>query len=82
MSVGEIESAVTKLSAEELRAFSEWFDECRADAWDQQFEADVQAGKLDNVGEKATTSLTPVFASRFESFHHSRFLVSLPQVPN
>jgi hypothetical protein len=53
MSVGEIESAVTKLSAEDLRSFSEWFDEFRSVAWDQQFEADVKAGKLDKLGKKA-----------------------------
>jgi hypothetical protein len=53
MSVGDIESAVTKLSLEELRVFSEWFDEFRAEAWDQQFEADVNAGRLDKLGKKA-----------------------------
>ena len=53
MSVGDIESAVAKLSPEELKRFSEWFEEFQADAWDEQFEADVQAGQLDKPGRKA-----------------------------
>ena len=39
MSVGEIESAVAKLSREDLRTFTEWFEEFSAEAWDRQFEA-------------------------------------------
>ena len=62
MSVGEIESDVAKLSREDLRAFTEWFEEFSAEAWDRQFEADVKAR---------------AFASRFEAFHDARFLVSL-----
>ena len=53
MSVGEIESDVAKLSREDLRAFTEWFEEFSAEAWDRQFEADVKAGKLDKAGTRA-----------------------------
>lgn len=48
-----IEGAVKELSAEELVAFRAWFAEFDADAWDQQFEADVKAGKLDALAERA-----------------------------
>lgn len=53
MSVQELENAVAQLSAEELAKFSTWFEEYTADAWDREFEADVQAGKLDALGKEA-----------------------------
>jgi hypothetical protein len=55
--VQEIESAVTKLSREELAAFRDWFQEFDADAWDKQFEADVAAGRLDALAEEALRDL-------------------------
>jgi hypothetical protein len=48
-----LESAVTQLPAEELAAFTQWFEEYLADAWDRQIEADVHAGRLDEVGRRA-----------------------------
>jgi hypothetical protein len=54
--VQQIESAVEKLSPEELAAFRKWFDEYAADAWDRQIEFDVRAGKLDALAEKALRS--------------------------
>jgi hypothetical protein len=51
--VQEIESAVAKLSREELAAFRDWFQEFDADAWDKQFETDVAAGRLDALAEEA-----------------------------
>jgi hypothetical protein len=48
-----IEGAVKELSVEELSAFRAWFAEFDAGAWDRQFEADVQAGKLDALAERA-----------------------------
>lgn len=55
--VKEIEAAVTKLSAEELSAFSAWFAEFDAKAWDQQFEEDVNAGRLDSLAEEPLQDL-------------------------
>ena len=49
----EIESAISKLSREELSALRDWFKEFDAEAWDKQFEEDVQAGRLDALGDKA-----------------------------
>ena len=53
MSVQELESAVRKLTAQELAAFRRWFVEFDADAWDKQLEDDVAAGRLDHLGEEA-----------------------------
>jgi hypothetical protein len=48
-----IEGEVQQLSADELKRFREWFCQFDADAWDRQFEADVHAGRLDKLAEKA-----------------------------
>ncbi|MBU4270415.1 MAG: hypothetical protein KKE86_02875 [Planctomycetes bacterium] len=53
MSVQELESAVARLSAAELAAFSQWFEEFVAQAWDAQLESDVRAGKLDHLAKQA-----------------------------
>ena len=51
--VENIKSQINELSPEELTAFREWFIKFDAEAWDQQFEADVKAGKLDSLAERA-----------------------------
>ena len=51
--VQNIESQIQELSPEELAALREWFVEFDAEAWDRQFEADVKAGKLDALAERA-----------------------------
>ena len=48
-----IEREVQRLSAQELAEFRQWFARYDAEAWDRQFEADVAAGKLDALAEKA-----------------------------
>jgi len=39
MSIEELELVVSRLAAEDLALFSEWFDEFRAEQWDRQIEA-------------------------------------------
>ncbi|MGB6944289.1 MAG: hypothetical protein WBE37_17945 [Bryobacteraceae bacterium] len=51
--VENLEGQVKQLTGEELRAFREWFAQFDAEAWDRQFESDVQNGKLDEVAAKA-----------------------------
>ena len=51
--VQEIEQAVKKLPAQDLAAFRHWFREFDADAWEQQFAADVMVGKLDHLAAQA-----------------------------
>jgi hypothetical protein len=51
--IEEIEEQIRNLSGTELVEFRKWYTEFDAQAWDQQFEADVKAGKLDALGEAA-----------------------------
>jgi len=51
--VESIEQQIEKLSPDELAAFRRWYAAFDAEAWDRQFEADVKAGKLDGLAEKA-----------------------------
>lgn len=51
--VETIERQVQELSAEDLAQFRHWFAEFDAEVWDRQFEADVKAGKLDALAERA-----------------------------
>jgi hypothetical protein len=51
--VQELEHKIRQLSAEELANFRQWFAEYEAEAWDRQFEADVKAGRLDALADKA-----------------------------
>jgi hypothetical protein len=51
--IQEIESAITKLKPEEIRAVGKWLDELREQLWDKQIEADAQAVRLDKLMEEA-----------------------------
>ena len=51
--VASIESRIQELSPEELAELRDWFAKFDAEAWDRQFEADVKAGKLDAMAERA-----------------------------
>jgi hypothetical protein len=55
--VSEIEQAVRLLSAQDLAAFRAWFAEYDAQLWDEQFERDVAAGKLDALANEAIDDL-------------------------
>jgi hypothetical protein len=48
-----IEQDVQSLSPDELAAFRKWFQSYDAALWDQQFERDVNAGKLDALRDEA-----------------------------
>ncbi len=51
--VEEIERQIRELSREEFAELLNWFLEQDAKVWDAQFEADVQAKKLDALGATA-----------------------------
>jgi len=53
MSLIELEKEVSKLSPEELSAFTQWLDAYTASAWETQLEEDVAAGKLDKLAAQA-----------------------------
>jgi hypothetical protein len=52
-SAKEIQDALKELSPQEFAAFREWFVRFDATLWDRQFEQDVAAGRLDQLGEEA-----------------------------
>ena len=56
--VNDLERQVQGLSVDELAAFRQWFAEFDAEAWDRQVEADVKAGKLDSLAERARQAHT------------------------
>ena len=51
--IEEIEEQIQKLSREEFAELREWFLEQDWKAWDSQLEADVKAGKLDELVSEA-----------------------------
>jgi hypothetical protein len=51
--VEKIENEVQALSPAELARCRAWFREHDWAAWDQQLERDVQAGRLDDLADKA-----------------------------
>lgn len=51
--VEKLEREIASLSQKELSEFRRWYAEFDAKAWDQQFEADAQAGALDELAEEA-----------------------------
>jgi hypothetical protein len=56
--VEAIEEQIEKLSPAELAAFRRWYAAFDSAAWDCQFEADVQAGKLDALADAALRAHT------------------------
>ena len=53
MSIEELESVVSGLSAAELARFSQWFEEFMAEQWDLRIEQDMLAGRLDAALKRA-----------------------------
>jgi hypothetical protein len=51
--VEEITQQLRTLSGTELRELRAWLDEYQNQLWDEQFAADVAAGKWDTLAEKA-----------------------------
>lgn len=51
--IENIEQQIEALSPEELAQFRAWFLEFDWAGWDRQLEADIQAGKLDRLEQKA-----------------------------
>lgn len=49
----DLKEEVENLSLEEFREFREWFAEYDDQVWQEQFEDDVEAGKLDDLASEA-----------------------------
>ena len=54
--IEKLEQEIEALAPPELSEFRRWFLEFDAQAWDEQIEADVTAGKLDSLAEAALTA--------------------------
>lgn len=61
--VKDIQEAVTQLSSDDLASFRSWFEGFDANLWDEQFEDDVKAGRLDALADRA---LADFRAGRYE----------------
>ncbi len=53
MTVKEIESAIAQLPPSELAELAKWFEEFHAQAWDEQLERDLKAGRLEALIKEA-----------------------------
>jgi hypothetical protein len=51
--VEKLEREIAALSRAELTELRRWFAEFDAAGWDEQFEADAAAGKLDRLADEA-----------------------------
>jgi len=80
MSLQELERAVTGLSPGDLDAFSRWFEEYLADAWDRQIKADAAVAASMSLRGKPTTTLKLAVARRYEPLCDAWLLVSLSQL--
>lgn len=63
-SIDDIMRAVEGLSLSDLTVFRAWFAQRDAADWDQQFEADVAAGRLDALGKQVLEDLREVRCSK------------------
>jgi hypothetical protein len=51
--VEELESQIKTLSSSEFQELRAWLAEHDADIWDRQFDADVHAGRLEAIADRA-----------------------------
>ena len=51
--VQQIEKAITQLPKHDLPILREWIEEFEAKTWDNQFEEDIQSGKLEKLANEA-----------------------------
>ena len=55
--VAEIENALQELPVNDARKVADWLQEYREQLWDKQIDADIDAGKLDPLWEKAKADI-------------------------
>lgn len=53
MGIKEIESAIAQLPPADVAELAKWFEEFRAQVWDEQLEQDVKAERLDGLMKQA-----------------------------
>ena len=57
MDVKEIETAISQLPPAQVAELADWFDEFRAQLWDQQIRRDLNSGRLKSVLDEAKDDL-------------------------
>ena len=70
MELRDLETAISRLPAEDLTTFARWFEEYLADAWDRRIDADIHAGKLDEAGKRAEAAFGAGSVGRYEPFRY------------
>lgn len=50
--VAQISGAIKRLPRKDLAKLRKWFEEFDAAQWDREFEADVAAGRLDEIAKE------------------------------
>lgn len=73
----QIEKNVIDLEPEDFKAFAEWFEALQTARWDEQIEADVDAGKLDQLVDRALADFHQERQRRCEISCRADILVSL-----
>ena len=53
LDIQDIQSAIKNLPPGDFEQLKDWFDELAAQRWDKQIETDIEAGKLDDLADKA-----------------------------
>lgn len=66
--IRNLEKQIRQLSAEELAEFRRWCVEFDARVWDRQIEADLKAGRLDTLTQKALHDRTCILPFRAQAF--------------
>ncbi|MDI6735277.1 MAG: hypothetical protein QME42_03625 [bacterium] len=51
--VQEIEKAITQLPEDDFGILSKWLEDFESKMWDNQFEEDVQSGRLEKLANEA-----------------------------
>ncbi len=53
MTLQQLEKSISELPPAQLSAFREWFHTFEAEMWDEQFDRDVAAGRIDQLADDA-----------------------------
>jgi len=78
MSAIELEQVVKKLPPQELRIFSDWFEQYTSDKWDEKIEKDILSGRLAKLAAKADED----FEARAIRGNREKFERVLAKVPD
>jgi hypothetical protein len=78
MTALELEQAVKKIPPQELRIFSDWFEQYTSDKWDEEIEKDILSGRLAKLAAKADAD----FEARAMRGNREKFERVLAKVPD